>query len=47
VVVPAWREEPIGKRHDRKGFDCGQAELNTFLAQYARQAHEGGSAKTY
>lgn len=47
MAVPAWREEPIGKSHDRKGFDCGQDELNTFIAQYARQAHEGGSAKTY
>jgi GNAT superfamily N-acetyltransferase len=47
VAVPAWREEPISKKHDRKGFDCGQDELNTFIAQYARQAHEGGSAKTY
>ena len=47
MAVPAWREQPIGKSHDRKGFDCGQDELNTFIAQYARQAHEGGSAKTY
>ena len=47
MAVPAWREEPISKKHDRKGFDCGQDELNTFIAQYARQSHEGGSAKTY
>lgn len=47
MVVPAWREEPISRSHDRKGFDCGQHELNRFIAQYARQAHEGGSAKTY
>jgi len=47
MAVPSWREVAIDKSHDRKGFDCGQAELNVFLAQYARQAHEGGSAKTY
>jgi GNAT superfamily N-acetyltransferase len=43
----SWTEEPIDKKHNRKGFDCGQEDLNTFLAQYARQAHIGGSAKTY
>jgi GNAT superfamily N-acetyltransferase len=42
-----WHEEPISKRHDRKGFDCGQADLNDFLARYARQAHERGASKTY
>jgi GNAT superfamily N-acetyltransferase len=42
-----WREEAIEKKHDRKGFDCGQAELNMFLAQHARQAHESGASKTY
>lgn len=47
LVVPAWREVAIDKGHDRKGFDCGQSDLNTFLAKYARQAHEAGSAKTY
>ena len=45
--LPAWREEAIDKAHDRKGFDCGQADLNRFLAQFARQSHESGSAKTY
>ena len=47
MAVPSWREVAIDKSLDRKGFDCGQAELNTFIAQYARQGHEGGSAKTY
>ena len=47
MSLPDWREEAIARKHDRKGFDCGQADLNTFIAQYARQAHEGGSAKTY
>lgn len=47
MAIPPWLEEPIQRKHDRKGFDCGQPELNSFIAQYARQAHESGSAKTY
>ena len=47
MTLPNWREEPIAKRHNRKGFDCGQADLNAFLAKYARQAHESGASKTY
>jgi len=42
-----WREEAISKRHDRKNFDCGSAELNEYLRRYARQNHESGGAKTF
>lgn len=42
-----WREEPIGRHHDRKGFDCGSPALNDYLERYARQNHEFGSAKTF
>lgn len=42
-----WREEAISKRHDRKNFDCGSAELNQYLLRYARQNHESGGAKTF
>lgn len=42
-----WREEPIGRHHDRKSFDCGAADLNTYLARYARQNHESGGVKTF
>lgn len=42
-----WREEPIGRHHDRKGFDCDTADLNEYLARYARQNHESGGAKTF
>ncbi len=45
--LPPWREEAIAKSHERKKFDCGNLELNAFLAQYARQSHENGSAKTF
>jgi GNAT superfamily N-acetyltransferase len=42
-----WREEPVSRRHDRKGFDCGSAELNDYLSRFARQNHEAGGAKTF
>jgi GNAT superfamily N-acetyltransferase len=42
-----WREEPIGRRHDRKVFDCGDAVLDEYLRRYARQNHESGGAKTF
>lgn len=42
-----WREEPIAKRHDRKGFDCGDVELNDYLGRFARQNHASGGAKTF
>ena len=42
-----WREEPIGRHHNRKAFDCGSPELNEYLDRYARQNHESGGAKTF
>jgi GNAT superfamily N-acetyltransferase len=42
-----WLEEPIDRRHDRAGFDCGSQELNEYLTRYARQNHESGGAKTF
>ena len=47
MTLLAWHEEPITKGHDREGFDCGQAELNAFLRNHARQSHERGAAKTF
>ncbi len=47
MTLPHWHEEPISRTHDRKGFDCGHADLNDFLARHARQAHESGASKTY
>ena len=43
----SWREEPIGRHHDRRNFDCGVEDLNAFLRRYARQNHESGGAKTF
>ena len=28
---------PLGKQHDRKAFDCGEASLNQYLDRYASQ----------
>jgi len=47
MSVPAWHEEPIGKHHDRKAFDCGDAAMNEFLHRYARQSHDAGGTKTF
>jgi GNAT superfamily N-acetyltransferase len=47
VKAPVWREEPIGRRHDRAGFDCGSPDLNAYLQRYARQNHDSGGAKTF
>lgn len=43
----SWREEPIGRNHDRDGFDCGSPALNEYLRRYARQNHQSGGAKTF
>jgi GNAT superfamily N-acetyltransferase len=42
-----WREEAIGKQHDRASFDCGEDALNEFLRQHARKNHEMGGSKTF
>lgn len=42
-----WREEAIGRHHDRKGFDCGSPDLNDYLKRFARQNHASGGAKTF
>jgi len=47
VSIPAWHEEAISKKHDRKAFDCGEPVMNEFLQRYARQSHESGAAKTF
>ena len=47
VINVAWHEEPIGKKHDREAFDCGDEALNEFLRRYARKSHELGGAKTF
>ena len=38
---------PLNDRHDRKGFDCGDADLNGWLSQTARQHKEKGVSSTF
>jgi hypothetical protein len=47
MTLPAWREEPISKSHDRKGFDCSDEAMNGFLQRFARQSHEQNASKTF
>jgi GNAT superfamily N-acetyltransferase len=47
MTLPAWREEPISKSHDRKVFDCGDEAMNGFLQRFARQSHEQNASKTF
>lgn len=47
MTALAWKEVPIAKQHDRSSFDCGDADLNTYLQRYARQNHESGGAKCF
>jgi GNAT superfamily N-acetyltransferase len=45
--VTDWHEEPIGRKHNREAFDCGEPALNEFLRRHARRSHELGGAKTF
>ena len=38
---------PLNERHDRKNFDCGDADLNGWLKQTARQHKEKGVSSTF
>ncbi len=46
-MTVTWTEAPLGKMHDRKGFDCGEPALNGYLHKFARQNHDSGGAKTF
>lgn len=41
------RIELLSRRHDRKGFDCGEPELNDYLSRTARQYIEKGISRTF
>jgi len=38
---------PLNDRHNRKDFDCGDADLNSWLKQTARQHKEKGVSSTF
>jgi len=39
--------ESLSKNHNRKGFDCGNDELNHYLKNIARQHSEKGISRTF
>lgn len=39
--------QPLNDGHDRKGFDCGNVELNDWLSQTAKQHKEKGVSSTF
>ena len=39
--------QPIRRKHDRTGFDCGHPFLNEYLRQFARQNTDNSVAKAY
>lgn len=38
---------PLSKWHDRSGFDCGDAQLNSWFSQVAKQHKEKGVSSTF
>ncbi len=44
---PAWKIELLQRAHLRDDFDCGEAPLDAFLKQFARQNQDRGINKTY
>lgn len=42
-----WDFVPLGKKHDRKQFDCGNSELNQYIRKYAKQNDKKGISKAY
>ena len=41
------RIEPVTRSHNRRGFDCGEQELNSYLRNTARQHSEKGISRTF
>jgi GNAT superfamily N-acetyltransferase len=39
--------QTLDDRHDRKGFDCGEIELNNWLSRFAKQHKEKGLSSTF
>lgn len=39
--------ERLASHHDRRGFECGQPELDRFIGQFASQHDERGYGRTY
>lgn len=39
--------EPVSRTHNRKGFDCGEAALNSYLRNTACQQSDKGISRTF
>ena len=39
--------ERLSSHHDRRDFDCGVAELNSYLMKYSGQHERKGIGRTY
>jgi len=42
-----FRIEPIGRQHKTKAFDCGEADLNSFLTRFALRNDSNDLGRTY
>jgi GNAT superfamily N-acetyltransferase len=42
-----WHVQPLGRSHDRSGFDCGNRVLNEWLTKRAVQSQRKGVARCY
>ena len=45
--MPYTRPEPLERRHQLDGFDCGEPALDDWLKTYARAAHGSRSARVF
>jgi len=46
-AAPRYRIEAVRADHDRTAFDCGHPFLNAYLARFARQNNDNGTARAY
>ena len=45
--MPYSRPQPLERGHNREGFECGEAELDRWLAEQALEAQGAGSARVF
>lgn len=41
------RPQPLERGHEREGFNCGEAELDRWIAEHALEAQSAGSARVF
>ncbi len=45
--MPYSRPQPLERGHDREGFECGEPELDRWLAERALEAQGSGGARVF